>query len=668
MKYFLYFLSSLIFLSCTYVQKINDGATAFERKQFALALKMLPKEYQEEKTQLAKGKIAFMLAQSHVKTLQNEEAIEWFKTAYDNGYGIEALRGYANSLKKAERYDEAKAAYKELGIELGSPYEFRKDISSCEIATGWKENVNNNPYKITPAAFNSSQSEYAPSVYKDGSIIYTSDKGSIAENEKYMWTGNRYSDLFTNASENSDLDSILQMINTPQNNEGTFAMNKESNMLVFSRCSGEEREDHYCKLFYSQKLNDDWTKPKAVEFTKALINYGHPTFHPSGNIIFFSSNDPDGWGGYDIYASELGEEGWKEPRLLGRSINTEADEKFPFLDGDTLYFASSGHTGMGGLDVFKTYLQKGKKWSSVKNLLPPINSGHDDFAFVLDKINNKESGVLQQGYFASSRPLGQGMDDIYSFTKIVPPPPVKPKKEVVKKEEPKKKVEHKILLEVFVVENILQNANDPNSKVLGRRPISSPNLDVKAGSVGKTEKGAKEKNGSFTIELKEETDYYFFASKENYLNKNSSFSTKGIGKDPKNPIQKFELEIVLDKIFKDREIVIDNIYYDYDKAFIRQDAELALDKVYTMLTQNPQIKVQLSSHTDCRGKTDYNMDLSQRRAQSAIEYLIKKGIETSRLSARGYGSTLLAIDCECSKCDDSEHQANRRTTFKVLEY
>ncbi len=653
--------------SCTYMQKINDGSTAYDRKQFSLAIKMLPQEYQSEKSQLNKAKLAYMLAESFDRTLQNDQAIEWYKTAYDNGYGIESLKGYATSLKKAERYEEAKAAFKELGIELGSPYEFRKDISSCDIAMGWKKNENDNAYKIKASPFNSSSAEYGPYIYRDGSVIYTSDKGSTNEEEVYKWTGNRFSDLYASESDNEELNGLLESINTPNNNEGTLSFNKSQDLMIFTRCSGEDKADHFCKLYYSELIEGDWSEARVAEFTKVGVNYGHPTFHHAGKIVFFSSNDPDGWGGYDIYASELGEEGWKEPRLLGRSINTESDEKFPFLDGDTLYFASDGHTGMGGLDVFKTFLQNEKKWTAVQNLLPPINSGHDDFGFIVDRINPKGTEIIQQGYFCSSRPLGEGNDDVYTFTKINPPPKVVEEPPVVIKEKPKvKAIEHKIMLEVFVVEKILQNEKDPNSKVLGKRPISAALLDMKENNA-KTQKVKANNKSSFTIELKEESDYYFFASKNNYLNKNGSFSTKGIAKDDKNPVQKFELEIVLDKIYKDKEIVLENIYYDYDKWLIRTDAEPTLSKLYLMLSQNPTIKIQLASHTDCRGKDAYNLSLSQKRAQSAVDYLIKKGIQTDRLTAIGYGENSLAVNCNCDDCDENQHQANRRTTFKVID-
>ena len=174
-------------------------------------------------------------------------------------------------------------------------------------------------------------------------------------------------------------------------------------------------------------------------------------------------------------------------------------------------------------------------------------------------------------------------------------------------------------------------------------------------------------DGFFTFEMDANTDYYFFASKADYLNNNSRFSTKGIAKDPANPIQKFEVEILLDKIFKNREIVLENIYYDYDESYIRQDAQPTLNKLAELLQRNPDIKIELASHTDCRGPAGYNQKLSQERAQAAVDFLIKKGIQSERVSARGYGKNSPAIDCICQRCTDEERQINRRTAFKVLD-
>jgi outer membrane protein OmpA-like peptidoglycan-associated protein len=193
------------------------------------------------------------------------------------------------------------------------------------------------------------------------------------------------------------------------------------------------------------------------------------------------------------------------------------------------------------------------------------------------------------------------------------------------------------------------------------------------GATVKVDFGAKKQtltvksDGFFKIELAENSDYSFNASKEGYLSNSAKFSTKGIAKDPANPVQTFEIEIVLDQIFRNKEIVLENIYYDYDKWDIRPDAEPTLNRLAEVLKENADIRIQLGSHTDCRGNDAYNQSLSQRRAQSAVNYLISKGIEPSRLSAKGYGESQPAALCACSSCTESEHQTNRRTTFKVVE-
>jgi outer membrane protein OmpA-like peptidoglycan-associated protein len=176
-----------------------------------------------------------------------------------------------------------------------------------------------------------------------------------------------------------------------------------------------------------------------------------------------------------------------------------------------------------------------------------------------------------------------------------------------------------------------------------------------------------DEEGLFSIELKENTDYNFLASKENYLKNVNNFSTKGISKDPDNPELRFEIEIVLDKIFLDKEIRLENIYYDFDRWEIRDDAKPTLDEMIETLKLNSDIRIQLNSHTDCRGQNRYNEDLSQKRAQSAVDYLISKGIDPTRLVAKGYGENQLEVNCICARCTEAEHQQNRRTTFKIIE-
>jgi len=652
-------LSLSMILGCKFTQKIADGKMAFERKQYSVAVDMLNKEYKKADSRIEKGKIAFLLAESYKKINKNSSAISWYKTAYDNQYGVDALKEYSFALKKNEQYEEAMISFKELGLEIGSPYEYRKEITACKIAMDWQKQGGTTGYEIEPTSFNSISAEYAPTPYLENQIVFTSDRSAAKGDEVYSWTGGKFSDLFIANTSSNTVEEFSSIINTP-NNEGTIAFNNDFTEIYFSRCYDSEDVDYFCKLMHSDKEGDSWTEPVVLEFVEPNVNYGHPTLSKDGSSLYFSADHPDGWGGYDIFVSERVAHGWDTPRPLSRTINSDKDEKFPFMHNDTLYFASDGHTGMGGLDVFRSVKTKEDAWSPIINLKAPINSGWDDFGYVVDP-NFKPSGdILHEGYFTSSRVDGKGSDDIYRFVKKVPPPP--PPKPVVEDPEP---IVYKLILDGYVLEKIYQFADNPNSKILGRKPLLDSKVEINVN--GKKQTVTVDGEGKFSLVLEENTDYNFFGSHEGYFNNSVRFSSKGIAQDENNPVQKFEVEIVLDKIFKNREITLDNIYYDYNQSNIRRDAQPTLNELANTLLENPTIRIQMASHTDCRGKANYNQTLSQRRAQSAVDYLITKGVESERLQAKGFGKNSPAIDCLCSRCSEEEHQANRRTTFSVID-
>lgn len=643
---------------CTYTQKVRDGRTAFEVKQYAVATKMLEKEYEKAKSRVEKGKIAFLIGESYKHLNKSDQSIRWYGIAYDNQYGVDALKEYAFALKRAGRYEDAKSAFKDLGIEIGSPYEYRREISACEIAMGWEKLPPE--YKVEVMAFNSGSSDYAPMLYKDNKMVITSDRASSTGDAVYKWTGAAYSDLFLVDLGSNSITGFDSQINT-ENNEGTVAFNRDFTEVFFTRCFGGKKDAaDYCKIMVSEGSGDSWSTPRVLNFLKEGVNYVHPSLSADGNTLYFASDDPEGWGGWDIYASERLTDGeWSEPILMSRVINTQGDEKFPFIDADTLYFASDNHTGLGGLDIFRTFQMDNGSWAPPYNLKTPINSAGDDFGFIIDYNSPKEEGVLQQGYFTSTREEGIGSDDIYRFQKITPPPAPP-----LVEEQPKPE-DYKLILEGYVLEKIYNNPTDPNSKILGRKPLPGAQVDIQFGRQKETVTVGED--GQFRLELEEETDYDFLAYKENYLKNAEVFSTKGIGRDPNNPVQTFEIEIVLDRIFFDKEIRLENIYYDFDKWDIRDDAKPTLDELARNLQLNPTIRIQLGSHTDCRGATRYNEELSQKRAQSAVDYLISKGIDPGRLAARGYGESQPEADCLCNRCTEEEHQQNRRTTFKIIE-
>ncbi|MCB0594609.1 MAG: OmpA family protein [Lewinellaceae bacterium] len=642
--------------ACTYTMKVRDGRTAVEVKQYAVAVDLLQKEYDKAKSRVEQGKIAFLLGESYQRLNKSDQSIRWYQIAYDNQFGVDALKEYAYALKRAERYEEAMRAFKDLGIEIGSPYEYRREISACQIALGWKALPPE--YEVEVLSFNTGNADYSPVVYKDNQLVISSDRSASEGDDTYNWTGNAFSDLFLVDLKSNSVTGFDNNLNT-ENNEGTVAFNKDYSEVYFTRCySNIKYEDAYCKLMASEGNGNSWSVPQPLPFIEEGVNYVHPSLSADGNTLYFSSDHPDGWGGYDIYFAERqGDGAWGLPQLLSRSVNTPGDEKFPFIDGDTLYFASDSHTGMGGLDIFRSYMLSNGSWAPAYNLKAPINSGGDDFGYVIDYNAPKPKGVLQVGYFTSTREDGIGGDDIYRFTKVIPPEP--PVVEVPEE------IEYKLILEGYVLEKIYNNPTDPNSKVLGRKPLPGSEVAIRFNKQKETVTVGED--GMFRLELEENTDYGFLASRENYLNNDAAFSTVGIGRDPNNPVQTFEIEIVLDKIFLDKEITLENIYYDFDKWDIRNDAKPTLDELTRNLKLNPDIRIQLGSHTDCRGTTRYNEDLSQKRAQSAVDYLIANGIDPSRLVARGYGESQPEVDCLCARCTEDEHQANRRTTFKIIE-
>lgn len=642
--------------SCTYTQKIKDGNTAFERKQFAVAIPFLKKEYEKQKSRVEQGKLAFLIGESYRQMNQPEKAIPWYETAYNFQYGLDALKAYAFALKQSGQYAEAADAFKNLGIELGSPYEYRKEMKACQIAQAWEKEAGKAPYHLEAFPVNSNASDYAPFLLGKDQLAFTSDRASATGEETYFWTGSGFSDIFVTNTSGTSVELINLPINS-EDHEGTLWLNSSITELFFTRCYSTSYQDAWCKILHATLEEGQWTTPQPLPFCKDGINYGHPTLSADEGTLYFSANAPDGWGGYDIYFSERTPNGWSDPTLMSRSINTAADEKFPVIEEDTLYFASTGHTGMGGLDIFKSYKLGNNTWSPAYNLKPPVNSASDDFGLIIDRRMFTEQGVSWKGYLSSSRPGGFGMDDIYLIEKRIQ----KTDEEPV----PVNDIVFQMRLDIFILEKIFELADDPNSKVLGRKTLPNASLQVSQGdSTFWVQVGSE---GSFQLSLKENTDYYFLAQMDNYLSKSARFSTRGIGKDPANPSLQFELEIELDKIFVNTEIQLENIYYDFDEAFIREDAKPTLDELVAMLKENPEILIELGSHTDCRGSNKYNLELSQRRAQSAVDYLISRGVAENRLSAIGYGENNPTNTCACATCTEEEHQENRRTTFKIVE-
>ncbi|MCH2044734.1 MAG: OmpA family protein [Saprospiraceae bacterium] len=660
MKYSVFALFFLL-LACTYTQKIKDGTTAYERKQFDVAKGMLQKEYQRESDRIEKGKKAYMLAESHRRTNDPASAVDWYNKAINDGYRGDASIKYAQMLQQVQRYDEASRAYQSAGQAEGDRNKYYEYRQACNQAKEWLAEADSNEYKVDNLKFNNGSTDFLPIIFDENQLLITSDRTESEGNDIYKWTGEKYFDLFLLNKEANTLERYEVPFNTDYH-QSAIVFNQDKTEAYFTQCGSDDKAAvNYCKIMHTKKQGGTWSQPKEVKLGGADYNYMHPHLSADGKLLFFVSNNQAGYGGYDLYYSVwvTAEERWGAPKNMGSKVNTQGNEVFPYLDADTLYFSSDGHPGMGGLDLFRVE-QSAHLWGNLQNLKAPMNSGSDDFGLVIDsKAKIEDENTFQIGYFSSNRLEGKGGDDIYRFERAYP----KPEPEPPLPDTPT--IVFNLRLDGKVKERIYNIEGDPNSGLKELKDLPAATLRISTEDTVFT-LGA-ELDGSFTTTLDTGKVYTVEASKTNYFKQSKTLSTKGIVLTEEEPEKVLEIQLELDQIYKGREIVLEGIYYDYDSDKIREDAAVILDSLVNILTKNPDLAIQLSSHTDCRGKDSYNQDLSQRRAESAVRYLTQKGVLSDRLSARGYGESKLAEDCRCSQCSEEEHQANRRTTFMVLE-
>lgn len=248
---------------------------------------------------------------------------------------------------------------------MGSPYEYKREIAACQTATTWK-GEKARAYSAALLPFDGPGADYGPALFKEGKIVFTSDRQAATGDKKYNWTGNEFSDLFVADLQSNEVQPFDNQLNT-EINEGTAIFNKDRTELFFTRCYGDKKEDSFYHVLTCKWEGSAWCAPAVLAFQQPGVNYGHPALSADGKTLYFSCNSKDGWGGYDLWTSERQGDAWGEPKLMGRSVNSLGNEKFPSLDGDSLYFASDYHPGMGGLDIFKTY-KVGTAWSTVQNL------------------------------------------------------------------------------------------------------------------------------------------------------------------------------------------------------------------------------------------------------------------------------------------------------------
>ncbi|WP_226391270.1 OmpA family protein [Penaeicola halotolerans] len=587
----------------------------------------------------------FKIGEAYRLTNRAAKSADYYRTAFEQNYADPAVGYYyALALKAQGEYEEAAKEFKDYAdfAEEGDPLANRARLEVANIeAMDSLPDIGQYIEIRNLDVLNTETIDYAPFFFK-GELYFTSSRGNTGI---YQAIGEPFTQLYkTRANglfpDGQNIVALPDFINKENVNVGSIAISSDGNFMIFARGnSGDPEDTKEVNLYQSRNQGGVWSEPEFLPINDPLSWDSNPSFNRAGTTIYFSSNRPGGYGGLDLYSATLDERGrWGNVRNMGGDINTPGNEMFPYISDDNkLYFASDGHPGFGQLDIFVAERKDGV--TTISNMGKGINSPADDFGISYTRYPF-------EAYFASNREGGKGDDDIYAFVDNSPS---------------LKKVNY-ILTGTAV--DILDDGSEellPNTKV---RLIDGENTLAEVNTTS---------SGRFRFDVSTEKNYILIGEKSNYFTARSSYSTVGKTVNKDTLVQEvttvtFDTKLVLDKIVLEKAIVLENIYYDLDKSDIRPDAALELDKLVQVLVDNPDIRIELSSHTDSRGNDAYNLALSQRRAQSAVDYIISKGISADRLTARGYGETRLVNDCGNGvNCTEEQHQENRRTEFKVTE-
>ncbi|NTW23918.1 MAG: OmpA family protein [Lentimicrobium sp.] len=566
-----------------------------------------------------------------------EESAKYYGKAIDSGTTDTSVYfNYGQALRSMGRYDEAAVQFNKYA--LLKPSDPRGSLFaqfSNEIKQ-WKQSEFD--YELINAeAINSQFSDFSP-VYSNDGIIFTSDRMARSGEKRFGWTGAYFLDLFF-AQMNKNADEIMMpgspsvysaKFNQPYH-DGPAAFSRDFKTIYFTRVTrntGELDSTRYytnkLKIFSSVLDSAQWSDPTPFHLNSDTYSVGHPTLSDDGQTLYFVSDMPGGHGGTDIYRIKKQGDAWGPAENLGAVINTFGNEMFPYIHKDSvLYFSSDGHPGLGSLDVFKA-LKSDSLWLVPENLKAPVNSPADDFGIVINQ--NEVEGML-----SSNRTGGKGEDDIYMITI-------------------QERLPDSVLIAGFVKDRETL-AIIPNSTVFAWNTLTNSIVVLKTDAFGRYEIWAK-RGSTFVMK----------GMKNGYAPDCLSLAI-----DLKIKVPTIDnRDLLLSKYKVDQIFRLENIYYDFDKWNIRADASVELDKVVAFLNENPDIIVELGSHTDSRGSFKYNERLSDRRAESAVDYIISRGIGDTRITAKGYGEYKLVNQCaDGVKCSDQEHQDNRRTEIKI---
>lgn len=575
-----------------------------------------------------------------------KEANKWYNDLFSlkKKLNSEYYFRYAQTLKAVGNYkkaDEMMGKFNQVNTS-----DMRAILSKAQL--DYLEAIKNNSgrYTIQNAGINSEFSDYGASFYKN-TIVFASarDTGGVFV-KKHSWTNQSFTNLYSSLmADNGSLlepEKFSNKINSKYH-ESTPVFTNDGLTMYFTRnnyLNGKKGRDSekgvLLKLYKATKNEGEWDNVSELPFNSNQYSCAHPALSPDEKTLYFSSNMPGSKGMSDIYKVAILSDGnFGKPINLGDKINTQARETFPFVSNNNeLYFASDGHPGLGGLDVFVAQLNENGTHGKIKNVGEPVNSNFDDFGFIIDTNSNN-------GFFSSNRENDNlGYDDIYRFTETIPMP-----KEL-----------QQSLMGVVVdsstqlpIEGVKLALFDVNYVKLG---------EVISDKEGKFDFGAVDFGNKFRI-IPEQKD---FVTLESIIITKES-DTKDIKMVMTPKLQPFHVGEDLRKT-----LGIDIIYFDLDKANIRKDAEVELAKILEVMKQYPTMEIDVRSHTDSRQTANYNLVLSDKRVKSTIKWLIENGIDAKRLTGRGYGESQLLNECSDEiPCTEAAHQANRRSEFIITK-
>ncbi|WP_372801728.1 OmpA family protein [Lutibacter sp.] len=618
----------ILITNYTNAQNLKRANHLFETRAYISAAELYLKI--EPKTQ----EILERLGDCYYFNTKMEPASHWYKLllqSFEKDVNSTYFFKYSQTLKGTNQLKEAELWY--------TKYLEKKELTRKKVTetNTINENTKNTyPITIQNVTANTTYSDFGASFFND-KIIFSSTRN---EGNSYQWNEQPYLDLFEAIlTESGDIITpkpIAGNINTKLH-ESNAIVTKDGKTMYFTRNSfinnKKQRDKHkvtHLKIYKAQLINNNWTNVTELPFNSNNYSIEHPALNYNETQLYFSSDMPGTIGSFDLFVVEIKKNGsYGKPINLGPKINTEQREQFPFISkNNILYFASDGHIGLGGLDVFKSEIIN-NNFTTPVHLGEPINSNLDDFSFVIDENDEK-------GYFSSNRSGGKGDDDIYLFTQL-------------KKYYVSGQAKNKNTLEILPGSTVTL-LNDQNEII---------------------ETKITEKDAAYSFEIKPNNHYKLKGTLKLFNPAEVSFSTDSKGNINKDIFLLLEsYEDAEKQIVKENgktQIKINPIFFDFDKWNIRSDAKIELESIVTIMKKYPNMVIEIGAHTDCRGSNSYNIELSHKRAKSVRAYLISQGIANLRVKSVGYGETQLLN--RCSKdwmCNEKEHAINRRCEFVIL--